>query len=61
MKPAARVVEAADVLHDLDADLRAVGARPPSVDMLGPDPWDELTDWASGLASTWASGSMGRD
>ena len=61
MKSAVRVVEAADVLHDLDADLRAVGARPPSVDMLGPDPWDELTDWASGLASTWASGSMGRD
>jgi len=60
MKSAARVVEAADVLRDLDADLRAVGQRPPSVDMLGPDPWAELTDWASGLAKAWASGSMER-
>lgn len=60
MKSAVRVVEAADVLRDLDADLRAVGQRPPSVDMLGPDPWAELTGWASGLAKTWASGSMER-
>jgi hypothetical protein len=61
MKPAVRVVEAADVLHELDADLRAVGERPPGIDMLGPDPWAELTDWASGLAKAWASGSMQRD
>jgi len=58
MKSAVRVVEAVDVLRGLDADLRAVGERPPGIDVLGPDPWAELTDWALGLASTWASGSM---
>ncbi len=54
--PGARAVEAADALHDLEADLSAVGPVPPNMG-LSPDPWSDFEQWALAFATTWASGA----
>lgn len=55
----ARAVEASDVLHDLEVDLRWAGVRMPALDMQVPDPWAELDHWAIELVASWAAGLMG--
>lgn len=54
----AAVVEASDVLDDLDADFRAVGVRMPRVDVQSRDPWSDVIVQALDLAEAWSTGSM---
>lgn len=56
--PRVRMVEAADVLHELEADLRLVGELPLSNDQ-GLDLWAELERRALRLSKGWASGALG--
>ena len=58
LKPRAAAVEVSDVLHDLEADLRAVGARMPRLDVQSPDPWSGLMPAVLDLAEAWSRGSM---
>ncbi len=54
--PRAQVVEAIDTLHDLEADLRAVGSAEPTLGQSA-DPWADFEHWALEFAKGWASGA----
>lgn len=58
LSPRVRTVEAADVLHALETDLRLVG-EPATVGERGQDLWADLEQRALRLSSAWASGAMG--
>lgn len=58
--PRVKTVEAADVFHELEADLRLVGVPPPA-DKRGRDPWTEFEQRALELSKAWASGALDTD
>lgn len=57
LPPRVRSVEAARTLHDLEADLRVVGARGPSPETRPQDLWRRLERWAIEVATAWATGA----
>jgi DNA-binding transcriptional ArsR family regulator len=58
LRPGVRTVEAADVLRELEPDLRLVG-EPPPADEQGQDLWAELERRAIRFSKAWASGATG--